>query len=311
MKLFPAIKKFKTLTLKVDTLHNLYIEEKGNPKGIPVICLHGGPGAPIYSAYERFMNPKKFHILYFHQRGCGKSTPHGSLVRNQTKYIIQDMEKIRKHFKIDKWIVYGGSWGGSLTILYGIKHPKRCLALVPSSLSLFDRYNEQCFITMAPELHNEWKLNKKLNDKQNMRLYLTHLKRKSKKHIQKWNHVESKLFQLMNFPKLGSKSKKKFKLKPKDAFTTALFECYYYYNRAFIKGNLLRNIQKKLKNVPGYIIHGRYDLICSPSNAYLAHKHWKKSKLYIAELSGHAANDREMAKITLKVFQLIAKRYSK
>ena len=222
------------------------------------------------------------------------------------RYCISDSQQ--NNFKIKKWIVYGGSWGGSLTLFYGIKHPKRCLALVPCSLSLFDGYNEESFITMAPELHHQWKIDHALNDKQNMKLYLKFLRsdRRSTrtKYTKKWNRSEGSLFKLMKF------SKNKFKLTASEAYTVALFECYYYYHRAFIKGDLLKQIKTRLKKVPGHIIHGRFDLICSPRNAYLAHKHWKKSTLYFAEMSGHSGGDEEMKKITLRVFNRLAKQFS-
>ena len=112
MKLFRHIDPYNTFMLNVDKIHSIYVEESGNEKGIPVVCLHGGPGAPMGPSYRRFMNPKKYRIITFHQRGCGESKPFGSLVRNKTKFLIQDMEKIRKHFKIKRWIVEGGSWGG-------------------------------------------------------------------------------------------------------------------------------------------------------------------------------------------------------
>lgn len=318
-KLYPLAKTRKTYMLPVDAIHTIYVEESGNPNGIPVICLHGGPGAPMRAGYRRFMNPKLFRIISFHQRGCGKSKPYASLVRNETKYLIQDMEKIRKKLNINKWIVTGGSWGGTLALLYGIKHPTKCLAIIPCSLSIFQCYTEQSTKVMAPDHHKLWKLYPNKSDHYNMKMYLKFLKSPNKKtrtkYMKRWNSVESEMFNLMKFPKIVNKKKKTksrgIGLPPCDQYTIALIECHYYYNRGFMPTFRKKPKQQiaRLKNVPGYIIHGRFDLICSPINALMVHESWPGSKLYITDVSGHSSYDKGNALAMLNVFEKLSRKF--
>ena len=129
-QLYPPIEPYKEFNLKVSDLHTIYVEESGNPKGKPVIFLHGGPGGGIEPIYRRYFNPKKWRIIIFDQRGCGKSTPHAELRENTTWDLVEDIEKIRKYLNIEKWVIFGGSWGSTLSMSYAIKYPLRCRGLI-------------------------------------------------------------------------------------------------------------------------------------------------------------------------------------
>ena len=128
--LYPAIQPYNSLQLAVDSLHNLYVEECGNPDGLPVVFLHGGPGAGCEPYHRRFFDPEKYRIVLFDQRGCGRSTPHAELQGNTTQALIEDIETIRHHLHIDKWVVFGGSWGSTLALAYAQTHPENLLGLI-------------------------------------------------------------------------------------------------------------------------------------------------------------------------------------
>ena len=128
--LFPEIKPYKRHQIKVSDIHELYLDESGNPHGIPVLFVHGGPGGACDASSRRFYDPQVFRIIIFDQRGCGRSIPHGSLDENTTDHLISDIEKVREHLEIDKWILFGGSWGSTLSLLYAQAYPERVSALI-------------------------------------------------------------------------------------------------------------------------------------------------------------------------------------
>ena len=130
MELFPNIEPFNTFHLPVSDLHTIYVEESGNKNGKPVIFLHGGPGGGVDPKYRRYFNPDKWHIIMFDQRGCGKSTPFAELKENTTWDLVDDIEKIRNHLSIDRWVIYGGSWGSTLSLAYSQTYPDSCKALI-------------------------------------------------------------------------------------------------------------------------------------------------------------------------------------
>ena len=129
-KLFPAIRPYQTHSLSVDTIHNLYIEECGNPSGIPIVFIHGGPGGGTRTSDRCFFDPEKYRIILFDQRGCGKSTPHAELKNNNTKNLLSDIEAIRQMLRIERWAVFGGSWGSTLSLVYAQHYPNRVKALI-------------------------------------------------------------------------------------------------------------------------------------------------------------------------------------
>ena len=128
-ELYPEITEFNSFMLETNSKHRVYVEEAGNMSGTPILFLHGGPGGGIEPIYRQYFNPKKWRIIIFDQRGCGKSIPHAELDENTTWHLVEDIESIRKYLKIDKWVVFGGSWGSTLSLAYAIKHPDNCEAL--------------------------------------------------------------------------------------------------------------------------------------------------------------------------------------
>lgn len=289
MVLLYKIKNERHFFLKADNIHTIYVEESGNPHGIPLITLHGGPGIPMSRGYQKLFNGNVYRIISFHQRGCGLSTPRNELQNNNTKFLMKDMELIRNVLGIKKWLVEGISWGATLAVIYGINHPDKCLGIVIGGLSLMSDSTEKSTQACAPDIYDKW-VGK--NPKKSMDQYMKDLQSQDcvirNKATKMWN-VEEKLFELMDFENHGVKRRKKaFNLMPDDDNTLALMECYYYKNLGFVpKGYILKNAYK-LKGIEGYIIHGRYDIICACENAYKLSKVWPGSKLMISEMAGHS-----------------------
>jgi proline iminopeptidase len=287
--------------------HKLWVQESGNPNGIPLICLHGGPGYPMTDWFRVLINPKKFRIITFHQRGCGRSTPKSSLIRNKTRFHIEDIEKIRKHLNIDKWIVQGGSWGATLALAYAEAHPDKVKGLILFGLSLFRNKMENVTKYCAPEVYDKWKSNHKTETE----AFKSHIKNLKKKRVPNTEY-EKELFKIMDFPNIKCPISKKRKLelsrKAKvDPRIGSLFESYYYTNNAFMKKNQLLKNAHRLNKIPGFIIHGRFDIICDPSNSYDLSKHWKNSKLIITSMAGHSMWNVNNAKAIQDAFNFFSK----
>jgi len=307
VKTYKITQPIQEFYLPVDKLHTIWVQESGNLNGIPVLCLHGGPGFPMSDLFRILINPKKFRIITFHQRGCGRSTPKGSLIRNTTKFLIEDIEKIRKHLDIDKWIVEGGSWGATLALAYAEAHPSRVKGLILFGLSLFKDKMENVTKYSAPDVYDKWKSGHKTESA----AFKSHIKKLKKKKVPNTDY-EIELFKIMDFPniKTGISKKRKSALAKRakvDMRIGPLFESYYYTNNAFMKkGQLLKNAHR-LNKIPGFIIHGRFDLICDPWNSYELSKRWKRGKLMITPMAGHSMWNVNNAKAIEKAFNSFSK----
>lgn len=302
-----GFKKFKTYFLKVDKYHELYIEETGNKKGIPIICLHGGPGAP--TRYLEFIPLNKYRIINFHQRGCGfsKYKKQNQLKNNQTKYIIQDIHKIKLFLNIKKkWVVIGASWGASLGFLYGIYYPLEVKKLVLCGISLFDNFVEHSSKKICPKMYKKWKVKK--NDYLTTKYYFNEIKKGNKKAIKMWRDFEDKCMDKDKFPSIKSTKKISFKYKnitrEKFNYDISLLESYYYLNKGFLNKNMIKlSKQLKKKKFPITLIHGKYDGVCSLSNS----QRLKKSLPYIVlkiTNQGHSMGNTENAKETKKALKI-------
>lgn len=313
MRLY-TIRNPKHFYLKVDDIHTLYVEESGNPNGIPLICLHGGPGIPMGMGYQKMYNGNIYKIITFHQRGCGLSTPTNCLIKNTTKYMIDDMEKIREILCIKKWIVEGISWGSTLAVLYGISHSDKLLGLVIGGFSTMNNYTEKSTQACAPDIYKKWMY--KRTDKQTMEEYIVKLRSKDpvtrNKYTKMWN-VENELFNKMDFENINTSGSKKtkFEFSSSVSNTLALMECYYYMNKGFVSKNYIFNNAYKLNTVPGFIVHGRFDLICSAENSYNLSKKWTRAKLIITEMAGHSFKNINNAKAWMNAFKTFDWMYEK
>ncbi len=294
MELFPNIEPFNTFHLPVSDLHTIYVEESGNKNGKPVIFLHGGPGGGVDPKYRRYFNPDKWHIIMFDQRGCGKSTPFAELKENTTWDLVDDIEKIRNHLSVDRWVIYGGSWGSTLSLAYSQTYPDSCKALILRGIFLVRKkeihwfYQEgaskifpdnwQSFVAPIPIE----KRNNLLEAYYNLLIGEDSSKKiEAAKAWSTWEGSTVRLIQDKDF--IGDFSDEKFA----EAF--ARIECHYFMNNAWFDSDnhLIENVDK-IRHIPAVIVHGRYDIICPVENAWELHQAWPESELHIIPDAGHS-----------------------
>jgi proline iminopeptidase len=293
-ELYPEIEPFDSYRLKVSPLHEIYVEEVGNPKGKPVVFLHGGPGAGCTTDHRRFFDPKHYRVFLFDQRGCGRSTPHAELKENTTQLLIQDIETIRKRAGVDQWIVFGGSWGSTLALCYAIAQPKQVKALAlrgiflcrPSELHWF--YQEgasQLFPDLWEEFLKPIPPAERSNLMQAYHKRMTGSDRKAAiEAARAWSIWEGATSYLKtNTSHIGSHAADEFAL----AFSS--IEAHYFVNNIFYPGTnyILDNIEK-IKSIPCEIVHGRYDVVCPLTSAWDLHKRYTNSQLSIIPDAGHS-----------------------
>ena len=294
MELFPNIEPFNTFNLPVSDLHTIYVEESGNKNGKPVIFLHGGPGGGVDPKYRRYFDPEKWRIIMFDQRGCGKSTPFAELEENTTWDLVSDIEKIRNHLSIDQWVVFGGSWGSTLSLAYSQTHPDSCKGLILRGIFLVRKKELDWFYQEGANnvFPDRWEsflepipVEKRDNLMQAYYEILTgedHSKKiEAAKAWSTWEGSTVKLLEDENF--ISDFSDDKFA----EAF--ARIECHYFMNNCwFDSDNHLIENMHKIKHIPGVIIHGRYDIVCPVIQAWDLHKAWPEADLHIIPDAGHS-----------------------
>lgn len=294
---FPAIEPFRKGELAVSAIHTLYYEQVGNPQGIPILFLHGGPGGGISPDHRRYFDPHVYHIILFDQRGSGKSRPVAELRENTTWDLVSDIEILRQHVGVDQWQVFGGSWGSTLALAYAITHPKKVKALIlrgiflcrPSEIQWFyqhgtselfpDRWEKYLQIIPENERHDLVTAYYKRLTHEDFEVRLQAAKAWSQ-----WEAATSRLI-------VSETAIDDFE-EPNYALSFARIECHYFMNNAFFPTNnyLLENISK-IKHIPGVIIQGRYDVVCPVRSAWDLHKAWPEAKLHIIAEAGHAASE--------------------
>ncbi len=292
--IYPPISPYATHELAVGDGHRLYVEECGRPDGIPAVFLHGGPGAGCEPAHRRFFDPERYRIVLFDQRGCGRSTPHASLDRNTTWHLVADLERIRERLGIERWLVFGGSWGSTLALAYGETHPERVLSLVVRGIFLcrdaeirwfyqegaswaFPDYWEDFLAPIPPEERHDL-----------VAAYhgrLTGPNEVARMAAAKaWSVWEGRTATLLPNPDIRAHF-----AEPHLALSLARIECHYFVNHAFLRPNQLLADAGRLGEIPGVIIQGRYDLICPMRSAWELHQAWRRSELRVIPDAGHSA----------------------
>lgn len=294
--LYPPIQPYAQHRLAVTALHNLYIEECGNPQGIPVLFLHGGPGAGCEPYHRQFFDPKRYRIVLFDQRGAGRSTPHAQLTDNTTTELVSDIEKIRTWLGIKQWLVFGGSWGSTLALVYAEAHPEETLALIvrgiflcrPAEIQWF--YQEgaswvfpdywEAFVEPIPpaERHD-------LVGAYHRRLTGADID-EQKRCAKAWSLWEGRTATLT--PRAAVIE---FFGLTHTALSLARIECHYFMHNAFMEPDQILNRAHRLAAIPGTIVHGRYDLICPLRNAWDLHKAWPASRLVVVAAAAHSATE--------------------
>jgi proline iminopeptidase len=295
-ELYPSIVPYNHGMLKVSDIHTIYYEEVGNPKGQPAVVLHGGPGAGCNPDMRRFFDPEYYRIILFDQRACGRSTPSAVLEENDTWNIVEDIEKLRKHLGIDKWLVFGGSWGSTLALSYSQKHPDQVTHLVLRGIFLSrDADNDWLYGYGASDIFpDQWAefssgvtLGKGESYPQAYYKVLTGTdKNKQLAAAHKWSNWEWSIVKLVTTD-----------LPTEDQFAInfARIECHFILNRCFLEEGQLLKDAPKIKDIPMTLVHGRYDVVCAVKNAYDLHLALPDSELVICPRSGHSQFEEEIA----------------
>ena len=300
-QLYPKIEPYNQFDLKVSDLHTIHVEESGNINGKPVIFLHGGPGGGIELVYHQYFDPEKWRIIVFDQRGCGQSTPHAELQENTTWDLIADIEKVREHLEIDKWVVFGGSWGSTLSLSYAITHPDRCKALVLRGIFMIRKKEINWFYqdgtsNIYPDAWEHYL--RPIPEDERHDLVAAYYKRltsnddsvriEAAKAWSIWEASTSKLIQ-------SEESIHAFEdAKVAEAF--ARIECHYFTNRGFFDTDewLLENVDK-IRHIPTVIVQGRYDVVCPMISAWELHQAFPEADFEIVQDAGHSMTEKGIA----------------
>jgi proline iminopeptidase len=293
--LYPEIQPYAQHRLVVEPPHSLYVEECGNPDGIPVVFLHGGPGAGFQPWNRRFFDPEQYRIVLFDQRGSGKSTPHASLEGNTTQALVADIERLREFLGIDQWLVFGGSWGSTLGLAYAEAHPTRVTGLILRGIFLCRQQDLRWFYQdgashVFPDAWEEYERVIPLAERGDfMAAYYKRLtghdeiaRMAAAKAWSIWEGMCSTL--------KPSTSVVDHFSDPHTALSLARIECHYFMNKTFMRSDTqLLEDAHRIANIPGVIVHGRYDMVCPLDNAFALHKAWPRSELSIIRDAGHSA----------------------
>ena len=293
--LYPMLQPYRHGRLRVSDLHDLYFEECGNPKGKPVVFVHGGPGAGASEKSRCFFDPKHYRIIIFDQRGCGRSRPHASLVENTTWHLVADMEKLRAKLEIERWQVFGGSWGSTLGLAYAQTHPERVSELVLRGIFLLRRWEIDWFYQAGASFifPDRWRhfvapipLAERDNLLQAFHRRLTGSDPKvAKRAARAWSVWEASTSHLLiNEDNIKSWGTDRF------ALAIARIETHYFVNKGFFyaEDQLIRNAES-LRHIPGVIVQGRYDVVCPAASAWELHEAWPEAHLRIVPDAGHSA----------------------
>ncbi|KFJ42733.1 prolyl aminopeptidase [Francisella philomiragia] len=294
--MYPEIEPYNQEFLKVSDIHTIYFEECGNPNGKPALFIHGGPGGGIQPSYRQYFNPDKYRVILVDQRGCGKSTPFAELRENTTQNLIEDFEKIRKKLNIDKWMLFGGSWGSTLGLAYAQAYPEVVTELVLRGIFL-GREKELSWLyqhgasMVFPDMWEKYIEPIPAEQRKDfISAYHSILTGDDEKLKQQaavawsvWEASTSKLF--VDKKSIDRYGEDKFSL----AF--ARIECHYFKNKLFIEEAQLLNEAYKIKDIPGVIVQGRYDMVCPAVSAWDLHKVWPNAELDIIADAGHSISE--------------------
>lgn len=294
--LYPPLHPFVRHTLAVDPPHQLYVEECGNNSGIPVLFVHGGPGGGCEPYHRQFFNPDLYRIVLFDQRGCGRSTPHAELEGNTTADLVRDMEQIREHLGIERWLIFGGSWGSTLGLVYAQAHPERVLGLILRGIFLCRDEDIRWFYQegasrIFPDFWGD---------------YVAPIPEEERDHLvgayyrcltgtdevqrlaaaKAWSIWEARCSSLVPKESLAEHFGDPYR-----ALAMARIECHYFMNQSFLRPGQILDDAQRLAEIPGIIVHGRYDVVCPIDQALALHHVWPRAELRIIADAGHSAGE--------------------
>jgi len=296
-ELYPPRQPYNEGELKVSDLHTIHFEESGNPEGKPIVLLHGGPGGGCPPFYRQYFDPEKWRLVMFDQRGCGQSKPHAELQENTTWDLVNDIEKLREYLNIHQWVVFGGSWGSTLSLAYSQTHPDRCKGLILRGIFMLRQKEIRWFYQegasyIFPDAWEEYVKPIPINERDD--LLTAYYQRLTSPDAQirleaarAWSIWEASTSRL--FPDLDLKQM--FGI---DAFAEAFarIECHYFINKGFIdpEDKLLLNIDR-IRNIPAVIVQGRYDVVCPMMSAWELHRAWPEAEFIVVADAGHSMSE--------------------
>ena len=304
--LFPPIEPFNSGFMERDG-HQIYYEQCGNSNGKPAVFLHGGPGGGGSTTVRRFFDPKKYHIVIFDQRGCGRSKPHGCLEKNTTWDLVEDIETLKKILGFNKWLVFGGSWGSTLSLAYSQTYPASVSEMVLRGIFMLrkkelDWFYQEGASNIFPEAWE--KFLEPIDENQRDDLMSAYHK------IFKSDNEEKKLAAAIAWSRWeGSTSSLSYNPDMADSFSNphfalafALIENHYFVNKGFLEheNKLIESGIDIIRNIPTTIVQGRYDIVCPMTTAWELSKNWPEAKLIIAPSSGHTAFEKEITHELIK-----------
>lgn len=291
--LFQPVEPFATGVLKLDSVNEMYFEQSGNPKGVPVVFLHGGPGAGSSPSHRQFFDPGFYRIIIFDQRGAGRSIPLGSLHNNTTPHLIADLEQLRTHLAVQEWIVFGGSWGSTLALAYAEHYPERCLALVLRGIFLCRPSEIEWFLyglrNIFPEVWRTFASHLPASERGSILDAYYRLLNDSNPEVQlsaarAWSIYEGSCSTLLpNREVMASFASDRV------ALGLARIEAHYFKHNIFLPDNFLLENLPKIRHLPATIIQGRYDMVCPIVSADDLHQAWPEADYRIIDVAGHSA----------------------
>jgi proline iminopeptidase len=293
--LFPQIDPFDQRMLDVGDGHRIYVEQCGNPDGLPVVVLHGGPGGGCSPAMRRYFDPRHYRIILFDQRGCGRSQPHASVTDNTTWHLVRDIEMIRKTLKIGRWVVFGGSWGATLALIYAQSHSERVAHLILRGVFLMTRAELDWFYgggagKFWPDLWSRFADLVPADEQHDMigayhkRLFSGDLSLETR-YARAWSGWENALASIGHDGPVGD-------VPAEYARAFARLENHYFRHGGFLDSDtqILDNVSL-IAHIPGTIVQGRYDMICPPASAWKLAERWSRAELKMVPLAGHALSE--------------------
>lgn len=296
-ELYPTIQPYREGFLRVSDLHSLHFEESGNPQGKPIVLLHGGPGGGCPPFYRQYFHPEKWRLVMFDQRGCGQSTPHAELRENTTWDLVSDIEKLREYLDIEKWVVFGGSWGSSLSLAYSETHPERCAGLILRGIFMLRQkelgwFYQEGASYIFPDAWEEYLKPIPIEEREDLlTAYYQRLtspdpqvRLEAARAWSIWEGSTSTLFSDQNLlQKFGE-----------DRFAEAFarIECHYFINKGFFEpeDQLLLNVDR-IRHIPAAIVQGRYDVVCPMLSAWELHRAWPEAEFIVVPDAGHSMSE--------------------
>lgn len=290
MDLFQPTEPNRAGMLEVGDGHTVYWEESGNPHGVPVLFVHGGPGAGTAPPFRRFFDPAFWRIILFDQRGCGRSTPQASIAANTTRHLIADMEQLRLTLGVDRWVLFGGSWGSTLALAYGQAHPKRVLGFVLRGVFLFRPVEVEWFMsgmgTFFPEARRRFAAHIPAEEGDLLAAYYRRLTNPDPAiHLPAariWCAYEEACARLMPRGEAGE-------FDPAACLAMARIECHYMVHDGFLSPDQLLHDLPRIEHLPAIIVQGRYDMVCPPVSADDLARNWRRAQLTMVPDAGHSA----------------------